>query len=131
MNKCIFIGNLVRDPENRATASGKQRVVFTIAINRNHTDADGNRQADFIQITCYEKTAELVSKYLAKGRKVAVEARVRTGSYEKDGHTVYTTDFIADRVEFLSPANNGGTGATYGTRQQASGAGYIEDELPF
>ena len=118
MNKAIFTGNLTRDPETRVMTSGKPRTTFTIAVTRTYLNAQGNRDADFIQIICYEKRAELAEKYLTKERKILVEAHVRTGSYEKDGKRFYTTEFIADKIEFISskdpdaPMNGaGGNGA--------------------
>lgn len=118
MNIAIFIGNLTRDPDTRIMTNGKPRSMFTIAVNRPYTNREGVREADFITCIAYDKTAELVEKYLAKGRKVAVEARVKTGKYTRDdGQTVYTTEFIVDRVEFLSSAQGQGSGGEYGQYQ--------------
>lgn len=95
MNSVNLVGNLTRDPEARET--GTTTVCsFTLAIDR---AKDG---VDFPRIKCFGKTAENCMRYLSKGRKVAVSGRISTGSYEKDGRTVYTTDVIADRVEFLN-----------------------------
>lgn len=140
MNHCIFIGNLARDPDVKTLTSGKTRAMFTLAVNRTYLNQEGKRDADFITFIAYDKTAELVGKYLTKGRKAAVEARVRTGHYDKDGTTVWTTDFIADRVEFLSPAqHDDGSSAAQGdvpppTEAPADNGGFTEveeDELPF
>jgi len=73
---------------------------FTIAVNR-ISRREGGDTADFIRVTVFDKQAENVERYLRKGSKVGVEGRIQTGSYEKDGKTVYTTDVIANRVEFL------------------------------
>ena len=101
MNKVLLIGNLTRDPET-ATTNNNNICKFSIAVNRRGKD----NGADFINITCFSKTAELCQQYLAKGRKVAICGRISTGSYEnKEGKKVYTTDIIADEVEFLSFAN--------------------------
>lgn len=102
MNKTFHIGNLTKDPESKVMTNGETRTTFTVAVNRNYVGADGVRGADFINYVAYRKTAENVARYLTKGRKVAVEGHVRTGSYEKDGRTIWTTEFIADTVEFLS-----------------------------
>ena len=102
MNKTLHIGNLTKDPESKVMTNGETRTTFTVAVNRNYVGADGVRGADFINYVAYRKTAENVARYLTKGRKVAVEGHVRTGSYEKDGRTIWTTEFIADTVEFLS-----------------------------
>ena len=103
MNKGIWTGNLTRDPETRVMTNGKIRTMFTLAVQRPYTNQQsGQREADFISFVAFERNAELAGKYLSKGRKVLVEAHVRTGSYDKDGKRIYTTEFIADRFEFLS-----------------------------
>jgi len=118
MNVVLLTGNLVRDPEKTYTNSGMAVTRFTIAVNRNYgKKTEGGQDADFIRITCFDKRAEFVEKYLTKGRKVGVEARVQTGSYQgKDGNTVYTTDFIANNIEFLDSKRDGesGGGGGYG-----------------
>ena len=101
MNVVILSGNLARDPEKSTTATGMSVTRFTIAVNKISRKGDGNT-ADFIRVTSFDKQADLVERYLKKGSKVAVEGRIQTGSYQgKDGKTVYTTDVIANRVEFL------------------------------
>ena len=96
MNNVLLIGRLTKDPETRYPDSGNAVTRFTIAVDRH------DKNADFIPIVCFGKTAETASKYLNKGRQVAVQGRIQTGSYKnKNGDTVYTTDVIADRVEFL------------------------------
>lgn len=98
MNSVNLIGNLTRDPEVKYTTGAEPIAVctFTVAINRMR---DG---ADFPRIKCFGKTAENCGRYLAKGRKVGIVGRIQTGSYEKDGQKFYTTDVVADRVEFLN-----------------------------
>ena len=102
MNSVSLIGRLTRDPEVRYGASSGSAVArFSIAIDRGR-DRDGNdRGADYPNIVCFGRTAELVEKYLGKGRLVGIQGRIQTGSYEKDGKKVYTTEVLADRVEFL------------------------------
>ena len=105
MNSVSLIGRLTRDPEVRYSAGSQTAVAkFTLAVNRTFT-REGEPDADFIGITCFGKTAELVERYMSKGRQVGVTGRIQTGSYEKDGRKVYTTDVIADRVEFLDRGN--------------------------
>lgn len=103
MNSCNFIGRLARDPETRRGGTSNAVVSkFPLALDRGK-DKDGkDRGADFISVTCFSKTAELVEKYCYKGQLVGVEAHVVTGWYEKNGTRYYTTDFVADRVMFLS-----------------------------
>jgi len=110
MNVVILSGNLVRDPEKSYASSGKAIARFTIAVNRAYAKkTEGGQDADFLRITCFDKQAELVDKYLSKGSKVGVEGRIQTGSYQgKDGNTVYTTDVVANRVEFLDSRRDPG-----------------------
>ena len=100
-NLVFLIGRLTKDPEVRYT-SGTQMAVctFTIAIDR-PVKAGAEKQTDFPRVTCFGKQAENCERFLAKGRLVGVQGRLQTGSYEKNGATVYTTDVVADRVEFL------------------------------
>ena len=103
MNNVVLIGRLTRDPELRYTTGSNQMAIakFTIAVDRPFRQGE-ERKADFPRITVFGKQAENCEKYLAKGRMVGVQGRIQTGSYQdKDGKTVYTTDVVADRVEFL------------------------------
>lgn len=105
MNSVNLIGRLTRDPEVRYAAGSQLAVArFSIAINRGK-DRDGNdRGADFPNIVVFGKQAENCERFLSKGRLVAIKGKIQTGSYEKDGRKVYTTDIVADSyggVEFL------------------------------
>ena len=103
MNSVVLIGRLTRDPEVRYTAGTQMAVCkFTIAVN----DWFGGKEVvSYPRVTVVGKQAENCEKYLAKGRLVGVQGRLQTGSYtNKDGATVYTTDVVADRVEFLERA---------------------------
>lgn len=101
MNSCIFIGRVTRDPEVRHTESQMAVATFSIAIDRGKKDGE-SKGADFPRITVFGKTAENCERFLKKGRLVGVQGRIQTGSYKnKNGDTVYTTDVVADRVEFL------------------------------
>lgn len=135
VNKAIFIGNLTRDPETKMMTNGKPRTTFSLAVNRPYVDRNGQRGADFISFTAYDSTAELAEKYLAKGRKVGIEAHVRTGRYEKDGRTIYTTEFIVERIEFLSSAQGGETASAEAPADDQSAEGGYDadddDHLPF
>lgn len=100
MNNVILIGRTTREIELRYTTSQTAVARFSLAVER--PVKDGEKEADFPNIIVFGKQAENCEKYLAKGRKVAVQGRLQTGSYEdKDGKRVYTTDVIAERVEFL------------------------------
>lgn len=102
MNNAIIIGNLTRDPETRETTGQNPTTIcrFTVAVN----DGYGERQhTSFIPVKVFGRTAENCGKFIAKGSKVCVRGRIETGSYQKqDGTKVYTTDLVANEVEFLS-----------------------------
>lgn len=102
MNSVILIGRLTRDPELVYTPGNQTAVTrFSIAVDR-PTAQGKERQADFIRITTFGKQAENCDRYLHKGKQVAVNGRIQTGSYKnKEGQTIYTTDVIANNVEFL------------------------------
>ncbi len=102
MNSVVLIGRLTRDPEVRYTAGSQMAVcTFTIAIDRIARQGE-EKKTDFPRITVFGKQAENCERFLKKGRLVGVQGRLQTGSYtNKDGATVYTTDVVADRVEFL------------------------------
>ena len=103
MNNVTLIGNLTRKPEIKYTTGAEPKAVarFSIAINSGYGD---NKRVDYPSIVVFGKQAENCEKYLDKGRKVAIVGRLQTGSYEKEGRKVYTTDVIANSVEFLSSA---------------------------
>ena len=101
MNKVCLIGRITKDPELRYTSSNVPTVRFTLAVNRNFSNQNGEREADFINIVAWRNQAENVKKYVTKGSLIAVEGRIQTGSYDKDGQRIYTTDVIADNVQFL------------------------------
>ena len=102
MNKVILIGRLTRDPELRTIASGNATTSFTVAVNRNFTNQNGEREADFINCVAWRKQAENVAKYCTKGSQVAVEGRIQTRNYDaQDGTKRYVTEVIADNVQFL------------------------------
>jgi len=108
MNSVVLIGRLTKDPELRYVAESQMAVAtFSIAIDR-PPRAGKEKQTDFPRITVFGNQGENCQKYLSKGRQVAVQGRLQTGSYKnKDGTTVYTTDVVAERVEFLEWGDKG------------------------
>ena len=135
MNKALLIGNLTRDPEMRTGASGIPVCTFTLAVNRRFTDANGNRQADFINVVAFKKTAELCARYLAKGRKCGIVGMIQTRTYNaQDGPKRYVTEVIAEEVEFLSPAQENRGDAYEPPEYSGEPSGAMpgaDDELPF
>jgi single-strand DNA-binding protein len=98
----MLIGRLTAKPELRYTGSQVPFARFTLAVNRTFSSANGQRETDFISIIIWRKQAENVCNYLDKGSLVSVEGRIQTGSYDdKDGNKRYTTDVVADSVQFL------------------------------
>ena len=113
MNKALLIGRLTRDPELRATSTGRNVCQFSIAVNRNFTNANGEREADFINCVVWDKQAENLVKYQKKGNQIAVDGRIQTRNYDdKDGKKVYVTEILASNISFLDSKGTGATGNT-------------------
>ncbi len=113
MNRVVLVGRLTRDPEMRTTSSGISQTRFTLAVNRRTAGQSGEREADFINCVAWRGTAEAIAKYLTKGRELAVEGRIQTGSYDaQDGTKRYTTDVVVDNFTFIG-SGNGSTAPTY------------------
>lgn len=124
------MGRLTADPEIRQTNSGKTVASYRMAVDRN-VKTEGQPEADFINCTAWGKTGEFAEKYLHKGMKIAVEGRIQTGSYEKDGVKHYTTDIIVDRHEFCESKRSADSG---GYAEPAQNFTEIDDDgsdLPF
>lgn len=123
MNTVQLTGRTTAEIDLRYTKTGKAVARFTLAVNRMKKD-DG---ADFISCQVWGKAAENMKQYVRKGHKVAVIGHIRTDSYEKNGQRIYTTDVIADAIEFLEQKPQSKPAEDY------SGSGYSEtdDDLPF
>lgn len=139
MNKITLIGNLTQDPELRSTANGVTVCSFTIAVNRRFASQGGERQTDFFRINAWRQLGETCSKYLAKGRKVAVIGELQARTYEaKDGTTRMSLDVSADEVEFLTPRSQGDSNGTYSSPVKNDSVPDLEgftdiqsDDIPF
>lgn len=102
VNRVVLIGRLTRDPEMRTTQTGKSVCSFAIAVNKRSKPTDGSPDADFFNISAWERTAEYVSNYLTKGRLVAVEGRIATRKYTgSDGVNREVYEIVADNVQGL------------------------------
>ena len=127
MNSVVLIGRLTRDPEVRYISESQMAVAtFTVAIDR-PVRSGQEKKTDFPRVTVFGRQAE---RFLAKGRLVGVQGRIQTGSYtNKDGATVYTTDVVADRVEFLEwgDRNERAGGGRY--QNQPSGSGSADKDM--
>ena len=134
MNSVQLIGRLTRDPEIRYTDGGASIARFGLAVDRRFKQENG-ADADFINIVSFGKTAEFIEKYFHKGMKIALNGRIQTGSYtDKDGKKVYTTDVVAENVEFCESKGNS---ANNDSPAPASDGDFmsvpdgIDEELPF
>ena len=146
MNKVILMGRLTRDPEVRYSQGENAMAIgrFSIAVDRRRQNNSDGQTADFINIVAFGRLGEFAEKYLHKGTKVALTGRIQTGSYtNKDGVKVYTTDIIAEDIEFAeSKSSSGGDGGYTGGGSSrpapaSAGDGFmnipdgIDEELPF
>ena len=106
INNVVLVGRITKNLELRHTSNNKETTSFTVAINRAFKGQDGQTQADFISCVAFGKTAENVYRYCAKGSLIGVEGRIQTRNYQNNqGNTVYVTEVIADRVQFLDTKN--------------------------
>lgn len=102
INNVTLVGRLTKDPDLRYTSSGNGVATFTLAVNRNFTSADGNREADFINCVIWRKPAETLANYAKKGVLIGVTGRIQTRSYDnQQGQKVYVTEVIADNFQLL------------------------------
>lgn len=134
INRVVLVGRLTKDPEYRTTPSGVSIANFTLAVNRTFTNAQGEREADFINVVVFRKQAENVSNYLFKGNLAGVDGRLQSRSYENsEGKRVFVTEIVADSVQFLEPKGNNNQNVSQG---QQSGArnqqtGNVAKDNPF
>mgnify|MGYP002595736371 CR=1 FL=1 len=145
MNKVVLMGRLTRNPDVRYSQGEKATCVarYTLAVNRRFR-RDGEQDADFINCVAFGRTAEFLERFGRKGTKFVLEGHIQTGSYtNKDGQRVYTTDVVAENVEFAESKNAAGGNADFGgapsapSPSGAAGDGFmnipdgIDEELPF
>lgn len=130
LNKAMIIGNLGGDPELRYTQGGQAVANFRVATNERWSDGDGNakERTEWHRVVVFGRQAENCEKYLAKGRTVFVEGRIQTREWsDKDGNTRYTTEIVANSVQFLG----GGASSSSPTTSEAVADSYNDDEIPF
>lgn len=107
INRVVMVGRLTKDPQFRTTQSGVSVTTFTLAVNRTFTNAQGEREADFINCITFRKQAENVNNYLSKGSLAGVDGRIQSRTYENDeGKRVFVTEVVADSVQFLDTKNS-------------------------
>ena len=146
MNKVILMGRLARDAEIRYSQGESSTAIarFSLAVDRRFRRDNEEQTADFINCVAFGRTAEFLERFGRKGTKFVLEGRIQTGSYtNKDGQRVYTTDVVAENVEFAESKNNSSAGNDFGgapsapSPSGAAGDGFmnipegIDEELPF
>ena len=131
MNSVQLIGRLTRDPDIRYTDSGSSIARFSIAVDRRFKQ-EGSDTADFINCVAFGKTADFIEKFFNKGKKIALIGRIQTGSYtNNDGAKVYTTDVIAEQVEFVESKSSVNEVTGKGTDTFVNIPDGIEETMPF
>ncbi|MGN1092133.1 MAG: single-stranded DNA-binding protein [Monoglobaceae bacterium] len=130
INNWTGMGRLTKDPELRHTGTGKPVATFTLAIDEDFVNSDGEKKCNFINIVAWGNTAEFVSKYFHKGNMIAVQGRITSRTYEQDGNKRYITEVVAEKISF--------TGERTGQNQSEDGDSddFIplaenDDDLPF
>jgi len=135
LNRVVLIGRLTKDPELRYTPNGVAVANFTLAIDRNYKNAQGERDTDFINCVVYRQLAELCANYLAKGKLAAADGRIQVRSYTgQDGQKRWVTEVIAEDVRFLSPKDSGGGSTESKSLGGNSSFGHevnLDDDIPF
>ena len=114
MNRVCLVGRLTAKPELRYTGSNTAYTRFSIAVNRTFSNSQGEREADFINIVAWRRQAETICQYLDKGSQVSIDGRIQTGSFTgQDGNRRYTTEVVADNVQFLESRRNQNSSTPY------------------
>ena len=141
MNKVILMGRLTRDPETSTSTSGVVVTRFTLAVDRRFQKQGEERQADFINIVTFNKTAEFVKKYFIKGQLALVSGSIQTRSWDgQDGQKKYATEVIAEEVNFVgskkdNPAAQGAGADVESAQKPVSNDDFMplddDDSLPF
>lgn len=130
MNIVSLTGRLTKDIELKSTQSGAKVARFTLAVNRRVPNQNGEREADFINCVAWNKTAEVMNNYLAKGSQIGITGRIQTGSYKNQhGDNVYTTDIIVEQLDFLESKKSGQSSQQ--NNQFANDFVVNDDDLPF
>ncbi|HCT0572029.1 TPA: single-stranded DNA-binding protein [Staphylococcus pseudintermedius] len=136
LNRTILVGRLTKDPDFRTTPSGVSVATFTLAVNRTFTNAQGEREADFINCVVFRKQAENVKNYLSKGSLAGVDGRLQSRSYEnQEGRRVFVTEVVCDSVQFLEPKSNGQSNSQAKQQQRQDNpfdnSDFDDSSLPF
>lgn len=125
MNNVTLIGRLTKDPDLKTTQSGLSVCRFTVVVDRPYSK---EKQTDFINCLAWRQTADFICKYFAKGQRIALIGSIQTGSYEKDGSKVYTTEVNVSNVEFCESKKQNKTEQTNEATEEMP---LVDDDLPF
>ncbi|MDR0922513.1 MAG: single-stranded DNA-binding protein [Lactobacillales bacterium] len=134
INNVVLVGRLTKDPDLRYTSGGQAVATFTLAINRTFTNAQGQREADFINVVIWRKPAETLAQYAKKGTLLGVTGRIQTRNYEnQQGNRVYVTEVVADNFQLLesrSASEQRGSGGDHNNNSYNSG-GYQNQQSSY
>lgn len=109
INNAVLVGRLTADPDLRYTPNGVATATFTLAVNRNFKNTNGEREADFINCVIWRKQAENLANFAKKGSQIGITGRIQTRNYEnQQGQRVYVTEVVADQFQMLESRNQGG-----------------------
>lgn len=133
LNRVCIIGRLTKDPDLKYSQSGTAIANFTLAVDRNFKNSQGERETDFIPCVVYRQLAESCANYLSKGKMASVDGRLQVRSFEgKDGQRRWVTEVIAENVQFLSPKDNKTSGQAYNADGENIGHEVdLSDDIPF
>ncbi|RJE47372.1 MULTISPECIES: single-stranded DNA-binding protein [unclassified Dehalobacter] len=133
LNRVVLIGRLTKDPELRYTPNGVAVASFTLAVDRNYKNSQGEKETDFIPCVVFRQLAELCANYLAKGRLAAVDGRIQVRSYDgQDGQKRWVTEVLGENVRFLSPKdNNAGSSSAQNDFGSFAHEVSLDDDIPF
>lgn len=121
INRAVITGRLTKDPDLRYTANGNAVASFTVAVNRTYTNADGEREADFINCVMWRKAAENFANFTHKGSLVGIDGRIQTRNYENDqGNRVFVTEVLAENFSLLEPKSSNHQPANKEQRQPSN-----------
>ncbi len=126
INNVVLVGRIVKELDLKYTQSGKAVARFNLAVNRDFKDANGDSQADFPSCQVWGKTAEVMADNLRKGSLIDVTGRIQTGSYEKDGQRIYTTDVVVEKFHFLEAKNDNANRSSGQSNNRAKQQGFDE-----
>ena len=132
INRVVLTGRLTRDLELKTTQSGLSVASFTIAVNRQFTDSQGKREADFINCVIWRKAAENLCKFTHKGSLIGVDGRLQTRSYDNNnGQKVFVTEVVVDSFSLLEPKNESQTNNQSSNNNSYSNANTATEPDPF